>query len=63
MFDMLASKGVQVAEGMSEPVLRLTPLLQNNILAVLLSVYCYFVKFGSLAIRVVFFPELLNYEG
>lgn len=60
---MLASKWVQVAEGMLVSVLQLTPLLQKSTLAVLLKVYHYFVKFGSLAIRVVFFPELLNYGG
>lgn len=60
---MLASKGVQVAEGMPELVLQLTSLLQKNIVAVLLSVHCYFVKIGSLATRVVFFLELLKYEG
>ena len=60
---MLASKGVNVAEGMPESVLQLTPLLQKNIVAVLLSVNCYFVKFVSLAMRVIFFPELLKCEG
>jgi len=33
---MLASKWIQVAEGMLESVLQLTPLPQNNIVAVLL---------------------------
>ena len=60
---MLASKWVQVTEGMPESVLQLTPLLQNNIVAVLLKAYCYLVKFVSLAIRLVLFPELLKYEG
>ena len=60
---MLESKWVHVAKGMLVSVLQLTALLQNNIFAVLLKAYCYFVKFGSLAIRAVFFPELLKYEG
>jgi hypothetical protein len=59
---MLASRRVQAAECKLESVLQLTALLNKNNIAVLLSVYCY-VKFGSLGLRVHFFPERLNYGG
>jgi hypothetical protein len=62
MFGILASRRVQAAEGKLQSVLQLTPLLKKNNVAVLLSVYCY-VKFGSLGLRVHFFPERLNYGG